>query len=270
MVKWIPLFLILFFQTNHSKSQVYLGGSFHAAAICKDGIVVGADSRGVFFKGSPDSVIAYFDTVQKVFIIKNTILSVIGLIAINGRSISSYLNEFESTLKEDISPTELLKQFYNFFMDKYPSLKNGYAQLDFICVGYQHDSAIMCALHNGTGKCAVDSGIANENILINYTGIKNITTYCLNNSCRHVGTLIDGAIRKFAIDHKHTNEIGGPIMIIKISKGKEPKWLANKPRKPNWNNERDLFDSYLKGEQKIHFISKRSKEIIYKHFNCPI
>jgi hypothetical protein len=242
------------FESN-DKSKIEYGGTYFISAICKDGIVVGMDTRGVFLKG--DIVLAHFDSVQKVFVVRNCLMSVAGLIAIGDRFISSFIDEFETTLPNEITPNELLIQFHNFFLSRYPHFKKDFERLRCVSYGYVGDTPVICALD--VKKCVSDSGIATGDELSNFgPGKEYDKIFCKGHSSDEVANLIEESIKQYAIVNNKTEKVGGDIMLIKITPDKIS-WIKNSPKKKNWNTTWDLIKEYKKGNVPITFVSESYK-----------
>ena len=265
--KTFVFFLVFAFVNISALSQIKIGGSYDLAAICKDGIVIAADSRGTFLQ--KDAVMAYFDTVQKVFPIKNCIVSVMGLIALNNRFISNYLKEFELTLPNNLTPDTLLMRLYLFFKQKYPAVMNDFARLHIICAGYKSAHANLCALDHGVRMtCVTDTATMSGDSLSQFK--KYTREFCASKSCKYVGQLMEKAIRNYIKKYRKGNEIGGPIMIIKISRAGNIEWIENKPTKSNWETANDFMKDFLNHKVTINFLSDDYKKIIYKTYNLPM
>jgi len=95
MIKIILSVLLFSFITSYSQTNIK--GSYFIAAICKDGIVIGADTRGAVLD-SLSRPYGYFDSVQKVFALKSTILAEAGYISLHQRFFADYIQEFKKKI----------------------------------------------------------------------------------------------------------------------------------------------------------------------------
>jgi len=267
---WTPLALISVLVCLHLSAQPNLGGSYHLGAICKDGIVIGTDSRGNLFYNA-EKPLAYFDTVQKVFAIKHCILSIVGLIGIQNKFLWSYLEEFKSTIPDDIAPTQLLQQLYNFVKEKYPTAFKDYIKLHMICAGYVNGVALMCAVNGESGNCAENKGIARGDTLSLFSLDKKYTDqYCLNRSCAEVGHEIEKAILDYPKRHHCHDKIGGPVMLLMVSKTGTVKWLKGRPPAIRWKTIDDFWSDFKRKKVTIHFEDSSYKKKMYQQLNIPL
>src|SRR5437870_1301326 len=85
-VKYLFSILLIINYGYMGSAQIKFKGTYSIGAICKDGVVLAADSRGAFLRDGTS--VAYFDDIQKVFIVKNCLLSIVGLIALGDRFVS--------------------------------------------------------------------------------------------------------------------------------------------------------------------------------------
>lgn len=179
-------------------TQLNLKGTYSIAAICKDGVLLASDSRGAFLRA--DTSIAYFDSIQKVFIVRNCLLSIVGLIALGDRFVSDYVKEFEKTIKRDISPDSCIILFIS-YLSQFPQIKSDVSGLNILSAGYKNGNQTICYVvtKTGMGGCAVDSGIALQSRKINFgKGTKYDEKYCLRHSCKEVSDIIEKAILDYA------------------------------------------------------------------------
>ena len=76
-MKHIFLYTFLLFSL-HSDCQVLNDkGTYLISAICKDGIVVGSDSRAVWMNNE-NQIAAYFDSAQKIFVYNKIVIAMAG------------------------------------------------------------------------------------------------------------------------------------------------------------------------------------------------
>jgi len=84
---------------NNMSTFIKMHGTYQIAAICKDGIVVGTDTRCSIDDGNRH-IMCYYDSVQKVFPFKNYAISSSGSMLINGKYLFYYYKQFEAAKKK--------------------------------------------------------------------------------------------------------------------------------------------------------------------------
>ncbi len=248
-------------------SQLDLKGTYSIAAICKDGVVLAADSRGAFLRA--DTSIAYFDSIQKVFTVRNCLLSIVGLIAFGDKFVSYYVDEFEKTLKSDISPDSCITLFL-VYLSQFPEIKNAVSRINILSAGYKDEHPIICFIvtKTGLGKCAVDSGIAIQDRKINFgKGTKYDEEYCISHSCKQVSKIIEKEILNYAKNENKTSSIGGKISIVCILKNKNINWIKNKPTKQRWKTKNEFISDYNSGKIKVTFFSADAREYLKQNLS---
>lgn len=267
-MKSVFTFLLIIF-SHFAHSQINLKGTYSIAAICKDGVVLASDSRGAFLRA--DTSIAYFDSIQKVFIVKNCLLSIVGLIAIGDRFVSDYIDEFEKTLPNKITPDSCIIFFLK-YLSKFPNIKNDIASLNILSAGYKDGIPMICYVitKTGNGQCAVDSGIAIQDKKINFgKGTKYDEQYCLSHSCKEVAKVIEKAILEYATNENKIFTIGGKISIASILKTEEKIWIKNKPIQARWKKISEFIEDCYNGKVEITYISVEAKEYLKKNLFKP-
>jgi hypothetical protein len=82
--------LLAFFTTSPLPAEVRFGGTFIAAVVCEDGIVVASDSRSTFIdeKGRP---FGYIDGMPKIFVSEGPAVAVSGLSSMGDELLNSFV-----------------------------------------------------------------------------------------------------------------------------------------------------------------------------------
>src|SRR6266498_67446 len=209
------------------KSQLLSKGSYSIAAICRDGIVIAADTRGASYyqeNGIKEKEpLAYYDTIQKVFIVKKYALSVTGNIIIRDKFLSYYINQFNTSLPDDTNMQSFIKLFYHFIEKNYPACAKEFLRLQIFWCGYENNKPEICAINNGHYKCIVDLGSIQTDSASDFSDY-----YSRKLTCKEAATLIESSIYRYAQKNSLTHETGGPIMILKITPENKIVWLKNK------------------------------------------
>src|ERR1035437_6538149 len=258
--------LLLLTTSNKSFSQDYkkisMGGSYMLAAICKDGIVIGADSRGTFLYPNTDSVLAYWDTIPKVFVVKNCILSVAGLVALGDKFLSYYINEFSATLNGNISPPDCIKKFKEYLNNKFPQLKKEVIRLRLFAGGYYKGVPI---ISNELEQTAKNFGVGTPDDLTNFGNKKKYNNFfCATHSSNEVATLMAKEIKEYPIKQHQTYKIGGPIVVAKVYSNNKITWHQNRPSAKRWIDTFELIRAYCTGKITIHFLSEQTTDYLFK------
>ena len=74
-ILYLYILIVLFFSL-YIKPEIK--GTYIMATICQDGIIVGADSRSVFYNNS-NQIIAYYEKAPKLFQYNNIIVGMAGI-----------------------------------------------------------------------------------------------------------------------------------------------------------------------------------------------
>lgn len=266
-MKYLLTSLLFVFVIFKSYPQIKMAGSYAITAICKDGIVMGADTRGTFLLKNTDSVLAYYDTIPKIFVIRNCILNVMGLVGLGDRFMSSYIDEFSLSLHDNLPPQDCLRQLSIFLNSKYPQYSNDILKLKMFAIGYQGDSAILCNMNGNSGMCAIDLGIGMADTLTNFgDNRKYDNEYCIKKKCTQVAKLIEKEILSYAIKQSKTDKVGGPIMLIMVGRDNKITWLNHKSPHNKFDTVSELFKAYILGKNKINFKSDEAKKYVYNAF----
>ena len=259
-MKYLFILCLLFSSFNLlSQNNIIIKGTYWIGAICKDGIVIGSDTRGNILtnnKELKDTAIAYYDTCQKVFEFKNFAYASSGTAIIGGKFMGYYLKQFEESKYGNCNAVNSIEKLDSFFKSKYPKLEQEFLSLGIITAGYYNNGhPALCALSLQEEKCLVDEGAIGQD---EYCRLDKI--YKPKYTCKEMANIIEKTIYKIANDYKKKDKIGGPIMIIKISKDNKCTWLKNKPTHKSWDDMSDLYKAYNNKRLHIVFSSKKSEK----------
>jgi 20S proteasome alpha/beta subunit len=222
------------------------GGSFVAAVICADGIVVASDSRGTIniSRNEDKTPVAYFDGIQKIFPVGSNVLASYGRGTFSGLFFSNMVEDFARTEYAKEPVDRLLGAFLIFSSKQYT-----HAVLDqlwhevMIAGGYINDQPRICvfdAARSDKGlslfEC-VKSGIAE-------TSVTSLEKYdentFLSMSSGDAAGLIENAIGEHVKKTSRQNEVGGPISILRITKDAIT-WIRNEPPMQRWQVTEDFL-----------------------------
>lgn len=252
--------------TNYCWNKTYPGferfnikGSFVIAAICKDGIIVAAESRANIFDKTDENrePIAYYDTEQKLFPIGQS-----RVIVHTGQGL--ILNIFFSAIVEKISTVlakpqinNLLPTFIAHCQKNYPEAAvNEIKKQILFAAGYINSHPTICYFNLQQAQpygCIQDSGfIESAPTILREHDISIL-------SCEEATNLAEKAIQKYADEDDRWKTIGGPVSIVQITQD-DCKWLKNKPCEQKWVYIQDFVRDYQSGDVDINLIAPATKQ----------
>jgi hypothetical protein len=241
-------------------SQMYSKGSIAVAAICKNGIIIAADTRGGFWYGENGVVdfdkepIAYYDTVQKIYTIKNFALCSVGPNTFGFKFINFYFKQYKKSLKTDESISINNFSFFPFMSTNYPHIIPDLLKVKMFRAGYQNNKPTLCVYQNGNFRCGWDTAIVYSANELNLDGKQFV-----NITCEEAVPKIEKIIRDYIKQYKKEYSMGGPIMFLKIAPGNKFEWLKNEPKKENFEDIRVFYNEFKKKKVKVHFTSPENK-----------
>ncbi len=265
-MKQIVVSALLFLKLAHFSLAQTQTGSFCIIAVCKDGIVLGCDSRGAFVKDArighakdSGNVLAFHDNVQKIKVLNNFLIGATGTNIARGRYIFSYLDEFRQSGDTSKNVLTGIRSLYTFLQQRYPFLVPVFTQeMSVMLGGYNGETPVAArinrdgTLSTATGKGWFSSGGPKTMKYFNYT---------VNASCEAIAKMIKKEIEMYPLNEKQDKYlVGGPTMVVKISKGNKITWLYNRPTKQNPNTMQQFYEQYKKGEIKMMFPDQKNKK----------
>jgi hypothetical protein len=258
----MKFFVLLVFITlgKSSLSQVWKG-TFFIVAVCKDGIVIGVDSRVSFTMNRQDSVYkipeAYFDPIQKVFAIRDFAMVMAGKASFNGRSIESQIKSFDSTIVNEDSLLQIVNLWHRFAL----KVDDNMLQQKVVFAKYENGNPTLIIPEATRYIKTIDK----ENF-ITYDTSDFENHYKNRYSCKKMAKIIKRDIYAYAIKMNKKEIIGGPISLLKISPDNKITWLS-KIQYLHYTTDKDIWSKYKNGELKIKFTSEEGKERYYLFMN---
>lgn len=237
-------------------SPIYAGGSFVIAAVCKDGILISAESRNTI-NNNAGKPIAYYDGVQKVFPIGNSAIAYTGSGFIQNLDFGVLVDAFKETLKSDIPLDQLLPAFLNFCDSNLPiEARIQVRNQKLISAGYLAGQPVACYYSEAQTEgpkqaCAQDLVSSDRTIVDDYLPELRSMEH------QRLAALIRKAIPQYA-EEKATIGIGGSIYILSIFRDSS-RWLDAAPNKRGWNNLHEFANVYQKGGIKVHLLPDSTK-----------
>jgi len=175
-------------------------------------------------------------------------------IIIGDKLVSYYINQFKLSLPADVNMQSFIRLFYNFVGKNYASYGKKFLDLQIIWCGYENRKPEICAIKNGHYECIVDSGSIQTDSANDFRD-----SYSTKLTCKEAAKLMESSIYRYAQNNNLTHEIGGPIMILRITPDNKIEWLKNKKLTPNFDTKEQLYQAYENNKLNIHFTSAENK-----------
>ena len=223
-------------------APVRIKGSFVIAAICKDGIIVASDSRGML-KDSQGRRIAYYEVNQKIFPVANNLIADTGYASLNDARIS-FLSALMSRFAE--SPVARVE------VDKLPASYFAYADSvlgatgaesamvqTLVFAGFKEDRPILCIYEGESSratKCRSSGYLSSPKEEI--FGLQKVGSLSFAEAAQVMQKTIDDYAAAV-----QPGSVGGPV-VMRIITRSDSKWFGVRPDWPNWESFTDLADDY--------------------------
>src|SRR6476469_5192263 len=258
------LFSIIFTCSVYSQKseELFLHGSFGIVAVCKDGIILGADSRSSIYLNDKDTTpLGYYDGNQKIYILKNFAMLITGLGSVNRKTLIYYVNKFDSTLDHNIPLESIAVQWYRFILSD-SKLTKEFQKCGVVMARWENDTAKICIPYPNFKGILTSEGEAFY--ATDTLAFKN--EYQFNYSFTEMKKVIKKSINDYAFRTGQTKTIGGEIYFITISKGNKIEWYNRKPRKQFFTIS-EFWESYKSHEIKVTFTSDEDRKAVEDWFN---
>lgn len=256
----ILLLQTLIVMTMVSEAQISSRGSFYIAAVCKDGIVIGADTRGCFYltdTSGNKKPLAYYEPIQKVYEMNQYAFACIGQIVLHdgNKWHYYYIDEFRKLGLKLPTLLDYANSFFSFIKTKYPEVYSQFVSNQIIFAAYENDHPTICIAKDEKFQF-VDSWILPDD--------RCEFIYSKEDSCVNVAKTIEKTILQFADKSGQNDFIGGYITVLKISPDNTITWLTQKPVKEGWHDYNEFYDDYINNQVNIFFKSDEGKEIVLR------
>ena len=241
--------------------KIQPGRTFILAAIFKDGIIVGSDTRYAFLDDQ-NKVLAYFDKAQKIYQHQNILVAVSGNYSFDSLQISALFRNFSSSHTDKSG----IGQFFSSFT-KYAktvlSIKE-YTELlenQFLICGYLNKKPII-QYYDGKGKYSsfLHSGYITNHKEDNNTGWVN--KYIKNADKDEAIQFIIKVIER-VIENKNedtVSAIGGKVSIAYIDSN-DVNWVQKQEGYEYYNVD-DFYNSILNGNTKMWYRSLKDSILL--------
>ena len=244
-----------------ANSQV--SGTLLIAGVGKDGLVMVADSRGST-GNKQGQLIAYIDSIPKIFKLKNIYLAITGQWSIGNTFLSTIVSGFNKirTSKNDF--VSVVTSFVNYTDSLYPVSKfpnssttsfvfAGSDSVNYLIQGYMRDLGYTRIVRKKT--------LISDNKAVPYLGA--YYQYSSLYTCDTLAKEFTKTIYSYAKASNLEHEIGGPISIVCIGLNNKLKYFKNSFSKNIYKSFSSLIQDLKSGKRKfIPIIPDGDKEAI--------
>jgi hypothetical protein len=227
-------------------------GSFVIAAICRDGIIVASDSRGML-KNKEGRRIAYYDVNQKIFPIGNALIADTGYASLKDPAIS-FLSALMARFAENVQPgidvEQLPGSYFNYVTGALPPDGAESARIQtLVFAGFRKTKPQLCIYRGESGRaltCRTSGYVSSPDQQI--VALQNVSSLSFAQAARVMQETIDeyaAAVRP--------GLVGGPVVVRTITPSKS-EWFDKTPDWPNWISFADLAKDFKTGRVPFHLM----------------
>jgi hypothetical protein len=217
-------------------------GSFVIAAICKDGIIVASDSRGML-KDRQGRRLAYYDTNQKIFPIGDKLIADTGYASLNDPNVSflaALMLRFANNPFSRVDVDQLPHSYFSFAASLLPSAGAESAKLQtLVFAGFTGNKPKLCIYRGESGRtlgCSSAGYVSSPRERIQ--GLQNVQSLSFSEAAEVMRKTID----EYAAAVQ-PGLVGGPVVIRTITHSGS-QWFGSHPDWPTWSSFTDLADDY--------------------------
>lgn len=227
-------------------------GSFVIAAICRDGIIVASDSRGML-KNREGRRIAYYDVNQKIFPIGNALIADTGYASLKDPSVS-FLSALMARFAENVQPgidvEQLPGSYFNYVTAALPPDGAESARIQtLVFAGFRRTRPLLCIYKGESGReltCRASGYVSSPGQEI--VGLQNVSSLSFAQAARVMQKTIDDYAAAV-----QPGLVGGPVVVRTITPSKS-EWFAKTPDWPNWISFADLAKDFETGRVPFHLM----------------
>jgi len=223
-------------------APVRVKGSFVIAAICKDGIIVASDSRGML-KDRQGRRLAYYDTNQKIFPIGDKLIADTGYASLNDPDISflaALMTRFANNPFSRVEVDQLPNSYFSFAASILPSAGAESAKLQtLVFAGFTRNKPKLCIYHGESGRtlgCSSAGYVSSPRERIQ--GLQNVQNMSFSEAAQVMRKTIDDYAAAV-----QPGLVGGPVVIRTITHAAS-QWFGSHPEWPTWSSFSDLAEDY--------------------------
>lgn len=243
----LPLLISIFLQPIklRRKLEIAIKGTIIIGVICKDGILIAADSRGAIM-GNENKIMAYVDSLPKIGLLNDRYpIAFAGKSTLKERFVMDIIQDFPFRTLKGAGST------FNAFRNYIFGISNQFDQ-HFIGGGF-HTNGLPYIF-----SFTKDSGsIEGNSVVFNHPNFEKCIKDYVDTlrSSQEWGHILQKIIPIFAKKEKLTQEIGGPISMILIDKGNNIHWLQNNFLSKREVNYTDFVNKIERKEIKVNFVN---------------
>jgi hypothetical protein len=234
--------------TTQLSPSMVVHGSFAVVIVCKDGIVVAADSRGTI-QNSRGKNLGYYDDVQKVFVLNHNVLAYTGLETIQNLYFGAVVRDFSKNAPKGV---QQIGAAFSAYSTSFPvEAKTQLLNQKLLLAGYSEAGEpticyfSMAQTVGPAQECGHRGFIASDHCLLDRVGAERIVA--LDHS--QAAVMARRAIIDYARAH-HASNIGGPVQVLWLS-GSGVSWLRQTPQH-EWTYIHDFAHDYWLHKVNIH------------------
>lgn len=256
------LLLALFLGTPASSAlresaPLRVKGSFVIAAICKDGIIVASDSRGML-KNGQGRRIAYYDLNQKIFPVADNLIADTGYASLNDAKISflsALMSRFAESPLSRVDVDQLPNSYFTYAGSALGVAGAQSAKVQtLVFAGFKEERPILC-IYEGessrTTRCRSSGYLSSPKQVI--FGLEKVRSLSFVDAAQVMKKTIDDYAAAV-----QPGLVGGPV-VIRIITRSNSRWFGSRPDWPNWESFSDLADDYRASKVPFYLMPGISK-----------
>lgn len=232
-------------QKSEQLPPVRVKGSFVIAAICRDGIIVASDSRGML-KDRRGRRIGYYDTNQKIYPMRGNLIADTGYASLNDPRISflsALMSRFASSDSSRVEVDQLPASYFKYSSDNLSNAGADSAKVQTLFfVGFKAKKPEIC-IYQGQSthavRCAFQGYLSSPGQHIEE--LQHLKSMSFSQAA--------AVMRKTIEDYAAAVSpglVGGPVVIRTLTpSGSE--WFGSHPDWPQWDSFSDLEKDYDSG-----------------------
>jgi 20S proteasome alpha/beta subunit len=229
-----------------ASAPVRVKGSFVIAAICKDGIIVASDSRGMF-KDRQGRRIAYYDLNQKIFPIANKLIADTGYASLNDARISflpALMSRFAQSPRSRVDVDQLPASYFTYADSVLGAAGAQSAKVQtLVFAGFDVGRPMLC-IYEGestrTTSCRSSGYLSSPKQEI--PGLQKVRSLSFGDAAR----VMEKTINDYAAAVQ-PGSVGGPVVLRVITRS-DSEWFGSLPDWPKWQSFTDLAYDYARSK----------------------
>jgi hypothetical protein len=232
-------------------------GSFVIAAICRDGIIVASDSRGML-NDREGRRIAYYDVNQKIFPIGNALIADTGYASLKDPTVSflsALMARFAGDVRSSTDVERLPVSYFDYVAGVLPPAGAESAKVQtLVFAGFRESKPLLCIYKGESSRektCRASGYLSSPDQQI--VGLQNVSSFSFAQAARVMQETIDDYAAAV-----QPGLVGGPVVVRTITPSKS-EWFGKPPDWPNWSSFADLAKDFRAGRVPFHLMPGISK-----------